>query len=317
MYDYNRSVDMGNLYGGFTTQAPWRSQISKIKSINIEEGITNVGRFAFHGVNKVTEVNIAKSVKTLNEGAFDRCHALTSVNFAENSELQSIGQSAFYWTENLKSITIPEKVKSIGKGGLGGTTSLREIILPDSSTAISNMFYNWDRISFNSKNITIKCAGELEKCKNNLKNAGLLNSFADILPTREDECNNLELYYYTGSTCDKIPTDLSKMTCNNGYVLDETAHRCNKIADCASFADGACVCDEGYYTKAGGCVSFEEGCGEGWLEKNRECIEASKGCGENYRDMGGFCNRIRYTPAEAAKVLNDNNNNSVTITFKK
>ena len=54
-----------------------------------------------------------------------------------------------------------------------------------------------------------------------------------------------------------------------------------------------------------------------YLGKEKECIDSALGCGENYRDMGGWCNRIRYTPAEAAKVLRDDNTNEVTITFKK
>ena len=41
-------------------------------------------------------------------------------------------------------------------------------------------------------------------------------------------------------------------------------------------------------------------------------------CAEKWKRNEDFCNRIQYTPAEAAKVLtDDNNNNSVTITFKK
>ena len=40
-------------------------------------------------------------------------------------------------------------------------------------------------------------------------------------------------------------------------------------------------------------------------------------CADVCKDMGGWCNRIRYTPAEAAQVLNDDNTNEVTITFRK
>ena len=38
---------------------------------------------------------------------------------------------------------------------------------------------------------------------------------------------------------------------------------------------------------------------------------------ENFKLNDGECDRLRYTTAEAAKVLTDDNNNSVTITFKK
>ena len=38
---------------------------------------------------------------------------------------------------------------------------------------------------------------------------------------------------------------------------------------------------------------------------------------ENFKLNDGECDRLRWTPAEAAQVLTDDNNNSVTITFKK
>jgi hypothetical protein len=72
------------------------------------------------------------------------------------------------------------------------------------------------------------------------------------------------------------------------------------------------ACDD--YVKSGtGCV---KNCGKGYLGKNGKCIDSTLGCGTNYKDMGGFCNRVRYTPAEAAEIAKDDGN-VVTITFRK
>jgi hypothetical protein len=60
-----------------------------------------------------------------------------------------------------------------------------------------------------------------------------------------------------------------------------------------------------------------DSCNNGYLEKDGSCISATAGCGAGYRQFENFCNRIQYTPAEAAKVLKDDNTNEVTITFKK
>ena len=73
------------------------------------------------------------------------------------------------------------------------------------------------------------------------------------------------------------------------------------------------TCGNDYIMSGLGCV---KDCGAGYLGKEGRCIDASLGCGAGYRQFENFCNRIRYTPAEAAPLLNDNNN-SVTITFKK
>ena len=49
----------------------------------------------------------------------------------------------------------------------------------------------------------------------------------------------------------------------------------------------------------------------------REPDVTKRKCCDSCKDVGGWCNRIRYTPAEAAQVLKNDNTNEVTITFKK
>ncbi len=58
-----------------------------------------------------------------------------------------------------------------------------------------------------------------------------------------------------------------------------------------------------YFWNGAGCV--------------REPDVSKRKCCSSCKDMGGWCNRIRYTPAEAAEVLKNDNTNEVTITFKK
>ena len=68
-------------------------------------------------------------------------------------------------------------------------------------------------------------------------------------------------------------------------------------------------------TYDGQCVL--QSCSSGYLEKNGSCMPAATGCGAGYKQIENWCNHIQWTPAEAAAVLNDDNNNSVTITFRK
>lgn len=69
--------------------------------------------------------------------------------------------------------------------------------------------------------------------------------------------------------------------------------------------------------KEGFCIPTSKGCGSDYLEKDEICVPASGGCGDGYKDMGGWCNRVGYTPAEAAPLLHNDNTNQVVITFKK
>ena len=70
---------------------------SGIKSIVINEGLTDIGNNAF-STNKspdLTLVNLPASLININRYAFEQCAALTTVNIAPNSQLQTIGWCAF------------------------------------------------------------------------------------------------------------------------------------------------------------------------------------------------------------------------------
>ena len=140
-----------------------------------------------------------------------------------------------------------------------------------------------------------------------------------------ESCSSKHYADDTYSECKAFPEgceDYSNGMCNvcgTGYISDASGKKCKVMpVGCVEANGRTCVtCKSNFYKKGTGCVSADEGCGSGWLEKNRECIEASNGCGAGYKNMGGWCNRVIYTPAEAAEVLNDDNTNFVTITFRK
>jgi hypothetical protein len=102
------------------------------------------------------------------------------------------------------------------------------------------------------------------------------------------------------------PENITKW--GDGIFANSMLENCDKTGtSCGS-------CGNGYIMGGRGCVSD---CGAGYLGKDGRCIDSSNGCGAGYRQFENFCNRIQYTPAEAAKVLKDDNTNEVTITFKK
>lgn len=59
--------------------------------------------------------------------------------------------------------------------------------------------------------------------------------------------------------------------------------------------------------------------GSSYYWSGKSCNNKKNGivCADGFKRNEDFCNRVRYTPAEAAAVANDDNTNVVTLTFKK
>lgn len=99
---------MGNCI--FPNTSPFYSERESIKKVIIEDGVTDIGSYAFYWCLNLTSVVIPDSVTSIGSGAFD-CTALTSVTIPDN--VTSVGDCAFRGCTNLTSITIPESLTNI------------------------------------------------------------------------------------------------------------------------------------------------------------------------------------------------------------
>lgn len=223
----------------------------------------------------------------LTSGAFyDK--GLTSVTIPDY--VVSITDTAF--SKNyLKSISLPDSLTSTGNlgtvfgGAVANTNSITEIIISDNIDTSK-----WSKYFF--KNIpegaTILCRGDVEKCK---------TAMAKYLPNEDGTCPS------TNKNCLKNLTGVyavnSKEQCETGkYNWDATAKTCTPKSE------AECNAIKGYYYNGSVC-------------KNRSAKKPVTCVNSSYKLNDGYCDRIRYTPAEAAAVLRDDNTNEVVITFKK
>ncbi len=127
----------------YTSSAPWYSLRSSVKKVEIADGITSIGSYAFEYCDALTSITIPESVTSIGYDAFKYCDSLESVTFGENSKLTSIGNFAFYYCGSLTSITIPESVTSIGNYAFGYCYSLTGITIPESVTSIGNYAFGY------------------------------------------------------------------------------------------------------------------------------------------------------------------------------
>lgn len=108
----------GAIYSSTYFDGPWYSNRDSIKSVIIEDGITNICYKAFYACDNLTNVEIPESVTIIEDWAFGSCSALTSVKIPDS--VTSIGYAAFYSCDGLTSIEIPDSVESIGEVAFRG-----------------------------------------------------------------------------------------------------------------------------------------------------------------------------------------------------
>ncbi len=109
MYYYNEDA----------SDLPWYSYRSSITKVNISNGVTSIGDWAFSECTSLASVTIPNSVTSIGVRAFSDCTSLTSVTIPNS--VTSIGHLAFSECTSLTSITIPNSVTSIGECAFNNT----------------------------------------------------------------------------------------------------------------------------------------------------------------------------------------------------
>ncbi len=124
---------------------PWYYYKADIKKVEIAEGITRIGAYAFSGCSGLTFMTIPESVTNIGSNAFSGCTNITSLNIPEG--VTSIGGNAFSGCTNITSLNIPEGVTYIGENAFLGCTG--ELIInckiPSASSAKS--FFNTSKFT--------------------------------------------------------------------------------------------------------------------------------------------------------------------------
>ena len=119
MYDYKYDGDTE------TVNTPWYSYKDGIISVEIEKGITSIGKSAFYSCASLTSITIPDSVTSIGTNAFHNCTRLESVKIPDSVE--SIGVGAFVFCKGLTSITIPASVTSIWRDAFYNCTGITDV----------------------------------------------------------------------------------------------------------------------------------------------------------------------------------------------
>ncbi len=83
---------MDNYYDANTQ--PWNDYQNNITSVEIENGVTSIGIYAFFECTGLTSITIPDSITSIGNQAFQGCESLTSITIPDS--VKSIGRDAFY-----------------------------------------------------------------------------------------------------------------------------------------------------------------------------------------------------------------------------
>ena len=109
---------------------PWLYDRDRIKTVIIENKVTNIGKNAFRECPNLTSITIPNSVTNIGDYAFFYSTGLISITMSNS--VKHIGTSAFYYCSSLTSINIPETVTDIGSDAFYGCSGLTSITIPHS-----------------------------------------------------------------------------------------------------------------------------------------------------------------------------------------
>lgn len=127
-------------YGDWDNYSPWDYMKKQIIDVVIDEGVTQIGSYAFYGCGSIESFSIPSTVTSISYGAFKYCDSLKSITIPDG--VTSIERETFSCCESLNSITIPDGVISIGNSAFSYCSALESINIPDSVEYIgTNLFY--------------------------------------------------------------------------------------------------------------------------------------------------------------------------------
>lgn len=118
---------------------PWKQYNDKINSVTINEGILNVGDYAFREM-KFSNVDLPSSIETIGNYSFAQCENLKTIILSDN--ISGIGQYAFYYS-GLESIKIPASIQYLEDGLFQSCIDLKSIILPEGIISIGCSTFKW------------------------------------------------------------------------------------------------------------------------------------------------------------------------------
>ena len=246
----------------FFNHAPtWHRYKSRIKTVIIQDGLTDLPMHAFSEHSALTSVTIPDSVSLINEGAFQNCSSLTSITIP--NRVTKIKGWTFAGCSSLTSITIPNSVSEIEKEAFQGCSSLTSVTIPDSVTEIDGGAFSHctslTSVTIPDSVATIECLA-FAGCSS-LISVTIPDSITEIQDYAFDDCTSLwhVLYKGTESQWNDIEIGINRellaltrhYNCTGNEITDLANKVCSVCLNCTHTWDNGEVTKQPTCTEAG------------------------------------------------------------------
>lgn len=175
--------------------APWNGLCERVTTVILEEGVTEVGSYAFTYMPALTSVQLPTTLTRVGDHAFSFCSSLTTVSIPEATT--HIGNSAFAGCSLIANVYLPPSVISVGDSAFAYCYSMKSFMATAPEILVgSEAFHN---------------------CRS-LKKLTFRSTLTEAM-IAEDAFRGTELTFADLKTTD---TPLGSTTVTIRYLLDET-----------------------------------------------------------------------------------------------
>ena len=204
-----------------------------------------------------TEVVIPASARRIGDAVFRNNTKITSVRFEEGSNLNAIGEQAFYGCTGLTSITIPKGVTGIEKEAFQGCTGLENVEIQ--GTGNISCDYDYAGGIFKDCNIsTLRFAEELQTISTNLfRNAGFTAGMEIIIPSGVASIGKYAFAGATGLQSVYIPDSVTQIADTAFDGLEDLEIKCEADSAAEKWAEA-----NGYRMKSNCTITYQLDGGE-------------------------------------------------------
>ena len=135
---YNESGDLLTIKGSTPyVDATFINLISP--AVVFQEGLTQIGSYAFSNCNVLTNVTLPKSFTSIGSGAFKGCINLKAIKIPKN--IKTIETSVFNGCKSLDSMVIPDGVTTINASAFADCISLIAVEIPSTVEVIAQQAF--------------------------------------------------------------------------------------------------------------------------------------------------------------------------------